>query len=124
MHKVFMVSGALLAALAVIMGAFGAHALKGQLDAGAMKVFQTAVDYHMYHALGLVLVGVLCKGLAPSSTLGWAGGLMASGIVVFSGSLYLLSTTGIKWLGAITPLGGVAFIAAWILTAVGIWRAQ
>jgi uncharacterized membrane protein YgdD (TMEM256/DUF423 family) len=119
-----MVSGALLAALAVIMGAFGAHALKGQLDAGAMKVFQTAVDYHMYHALGLVLVGVLCKGLAPSSTLGWAGGLMASGIVVFSGSLYLLSTTGIKWLGAITPLGGVAFIAAWILTAVGIWRAQ
>ncbi len=123
MHKVWMVSGALLAALAVIMGAFGAHVLKGQLDAGAMKVFQTAVDYHLYHALGLILVGVLYKA-APSPILAWAGGLMAGGIVVFSGSLYLLGTTGVKWLGAITPLGGAAFIVAWILTALGAWRVQ
>jgi uncharacterized membrane protein YgdD (TMEM256/DUF423 family) len=124
MHKLFIVLGALLAALAVIMGAFGTHALKPQLDAGAMKVFQTAVDYHLYHALGLILVGILYRSLPASSTLGWAGGLMASGIVIFSGSLYLLATTGIKWLGAITPLGGAAFIVAWVLAAVGVWRAQ
>lgn len=114
----FLLAGAINAALAVLLGAFAAHGLKSRLSDYSLTVFQTATDYHFYHALGLLIVGVLIHlGIVAKSgqISGW---LMLVGIVLFSGSLYLLAVTGIKWLGAITPIGGVAFISGWIILAV------
>lgn len=115
MKSPFLFISALLAGLAVIMGAFGAHALRDLLSADMMKVYQTAVDYHMWHALGLGLIALVQQQCPESQKLYWAGWLMLAGILLFSGSLYLLAISGLKWLGAITPIGGMAFIAAWIL---------
>ena len=115
----FIALGALLAALAVMLGAFGAHGLKDSLQTSQMAVYQTAVQYHCYHALGLVLVGV--SGLRSSQAL-WSGRFMVLGVLLFSGSLYLLTFTGRRWLGMITPIGGTAFIIAWILLAVAAWK--
>ncbi|HEY5311963.1 MAG TPA: DUF423 domain-containing protein [Pirellulales bacterium] len=118
--------GAVLAALAIGMGAFGAHALRSRLIPGEtataeslrlLEVFETAARYQMYHALALVLVGLLAER-RNSATLRVAGGLFAAGILLFSGSLYALVLTRIKLLGAITPLGGVAFILGWLALAV------
>ena len=103
--------------LAVIFGAFGAHALKGRLDEYALGVFDTAVQYHFYHSLALMAVGVLAFSQPQTTMLKSSGWLFALGIVVFSGSLYLLSMTGVRWLGAITPLGGLAFIGGWACLA-------
>jgi uncharacterized membrane protein YgdD (TMEM256/DUF423 family) len=97
----------------VLAGAFGAHALKDYLTPELIAVYHTAVEYQFYHALGLLAVGILVKSMPDSRALKWSGALMIVGIVLFSGSLYVLSVTGIRWLGAVTPLGGVAFIAAW-----------
>ena len=120
MHKTLIITGALLAAFAVAMGAFGAHGLKAQLSVELMAVYKTAADYHMYHALGLILTGLLVK-LFPNSTMFvWGGVLMFVGILLFSGSLYILSISGVRWLGAITPFGGMAFILAWIFLAAGL----
>lgn len=102
---------------AVAMGAFGAHALKASLGADARPVYQTAVLYHLVHGLGLLAVGWLSMA-RPSALVGWAGWAFAAGIVLFSGSLYALSVTGIKPLGVITPLGGLAFLIGWLLLAV------
>jgi len=122
MFKIFVVTGSLFAALAVIMGAFAAHGLKTQLSADMLKVFHTGVQYHMYHALGLILVGISARLAGPAPLIAWSGAAMTVGILLFSGSLYLLATTGPRWLGAITPLGGMAFIASWLLLAIAIWR--
>jgi uncharacterized membrane protein YgdD (TMEM256/DUF423 family) len=110
--------GALLLALAVGLGAFGAHGLRDKLDAYSMGVYEKAVFYHFVHALGILLIAglaagrVLEEGAAKTVLI-----LLAAGILFFSGSLYLLAATGMRWLGAVTPLGGVSFIAAWILLA-------
>ncbi len=114
----FLLLGAANAALAVLLGAFGAHSLKTQLAADMLAVYQTGLQYHLFHALGLLAVGLAMPSLSDSRWLRISGWLMLAGIVIFSGSLYIMSTTGWRWLGAVTPLGGVAFIAAWALFAV------
>jgi uncharacterized membrane protein YgdD (TMEM256/DUF423 family) len=115
--RVFVILGSLNAALAVILGAFGAHLLKSQLSENLMATFQTANQYHFFHALGLFAVAFIASH-TNSKLVKWSGFLMFAGIILFSGSLYILSITGITWLGAITPIGGIAFIAAWILLAM------
>lgn len=117
MHKRFLVSSALAAFLAVALGAFAAHGLRGRLDGHMMEVFQTGVRYHFFHALGLAFIALLAKQYPHSKTLHRAGWLMLAGIVVFSGSLYLLALSGAAWLGMVTPFGGLAFLAAWGLLA-------
>lgn len=104
--------------VAILMGAFGAHALKARLTADAqLDVYKTAVLYHLIHGLALFVVAWLSQS-SNHSNLSLAGWLFMAGIVLFSGSLYALSMTGVRWLGAITPLGGLCFIAGWFLIAV------
>jgi len=124
MDKTFAIAGAILMALGVGAGAFGAHALSGHFDKlpDLEATYSTAVRYHLIHALALFAVAWVA-GRWPSSLVNAAGILIILGILLFSGSLYLLSITNIRWLGAITPLGGVAFIIGWILLALSIWRA-
>jgi len=109
-------AGSLLSALGVILGAFGAHALKARLEPHDLATFETGVRYHLIHALALVLVGVLAhKASVPNlRVVGWAFG---AGILVFSGSLYVLVLSGQRWLGAVTPIGGLAFIFGWLYLA-------
>lgn len=121
MSKLILMIAAALLALAVTFGAFGAHALKTQLSAEMLQTWKTAVDYHFYHALGLLVVGVLMISF-PSSALKWSAVLLAVGILLFSGSLYTMALTGIKWLGAITPVGGLSFIAGWIMLLIAVWK--
>lgn len=106
--------------LAVAIGAFGAHALKERLDDNGQKTYQTGVQYHLAHGLGLLLMGLFAPSAALSVTIQLAGWLLFAGIVLFSGSLYALSVTGIRKLGAITPIGGVAFLAGWVLFIVAV----
>jgi uncharacterized membrane protein YgdD (TMEM256/DUF423 family) len=115
--KLFLTLGAAAAMLAVIVGAFGAHALRAKVPADLLAVYNTGVQYHFWHALGLLAIGLAALHLRDSAMLVWAGWLMLAGIVLFSGSLYVLAVTGVRWLGAITPFGGTAFIAAWALFA-------
>ncbi|BBN82381.1 UPF0382 membrane protein [Pseudoalteromonas sp. A25] len=117
MIKLFLLVGSLFCMLSVALGAFAAHGLKQHLDEYALGVFKTASDYQMSHGLALIAVGLLLKWGVKVSISGW---LLIAGIVLFSGSLYLLAITGIKWLGAITPIGGVCFIAAWVVLIVKI----
>ena len=115
--------GAILLALAVVLGAFGAHGLRSRLDAYSMGVYEKAVFYHFIHALGLLVVSVLPRiGALRAGTGTWVCWLLVAGILLFSGSLYLLALTGVRTLGAVTPLGGLAFIAAWIALAWGLFR--
>jgi len=120
--KLLITLGCIAAALAVACGAFGAHALRTRLPADALAVYHTAVQYHFYHALGLIALGVLAFHLPDSSALRVAGWLMCAGIVVFSGSLYGISVAGARGLGVLTPFGGAAFIAAWLLAAIAVLR--
>ncbi|HXN49493.1 MAG TPA: DUF423 domain-containing protein [Bryobacteraceae bacterium] len=114
---------AILLGLAVMLGAFGAHGLRARLDAYSMGIYEKAVFYHFIHALGLLVVSILPKlGALRPSTGAWVCWLLAVGILLFSGSLYLLALTGVRTLGAITPLGGLAFIAAWFALAWGLFR--
>ncbi|TGU85723.1 DUF423 domain-containing protein, partial [Mesorhizobium sp. M00.F.Ca.ET.186.01.1.1] len=108
--------------LSVALGAFGAHALKEKLDEYSLGIFHTGVTYQTTHALALVLVALLLKWYPDSSGLVWAGWCFAAGTVIFSGSLYALAMTGIKVLGAITPIGGVLFLAGWALLAFHAWK--
>lgn len=113
----------MLLALAVILGAFGAHGLRGRLDAYSMDIYQKAVFYQFVHALGILIVPLFIR----ADVLTMEGGglicwLLFAGIVIFSGSLYLLAVTGVRMLGAITPIGGVCFIAAWVLLAYRLLR--
>lgn len=123
MPNLFIAVGSVAAALAVVLGAFGAHALKGRLAPDLLAVYHTAVQYHFYHALGLILIGLAAGQIAGSAWLKAAGWTMLAGIVLFSGSLYGLAVTGQRALGAITPVGGLAFIAGWLLFAVAVARA-
>ncbi|NGP89245.1 DUF423 domain-containing protein [Fodinibius halophilus] len=122
MGKIFLTLGSIAMALAVALGAFGAHGLKSKLTQEMLEIFETGVQYHFYHALGLLAVGIIAKYLPNSSLLSWSGWLMLAGILIFSGSLYILSISGIRWLGAITPIGGICFITAWILLALTVWK--
>ena len=113
-------TASILLALAVVLGAFGAHGLRARLDAYSMGVWEKAVVYHFVHALGMLIVSILPRtGTFPPEGADLVCWLLLAGIAIFCGSLYLLAVTGTRALGAITPLGGVAFIAAWLLLA---WR--
>lgn len=122
MAKLFLLLGSLNAGLSVILGAFGAHALKERLSPEFMDIFHTGVQYHFYHALGLLAVGILALHWPASGWLKASGWLMTAGIVIFSGSLYLLVITNTRWLGAITPIGGTAFIIAWVALAMAVFK--
>lgn len=122
MAKLFITLASLSGMLAVMIGAFGAHGLRGKLDDYAMGVFETAVQYHFYHALALLAVGVIALSQPHTTLLKSSGWLFVLGTLIFSGSLYVLAITGVKWLGAITPLGGLAFIAGWACLATASWK--
>ena len=119
--QIFIVLGAIMACLGVALGAFGAHALKDKFaEPRYAAIWETAVSYQMYHAVGLLIIGVLSSNalLGESRMLSWAGYLMFAGTVFFSASLYILAVTGVKKLGAITPIGGGLFLVAWVLVAL------
>ena len=120
--KLILILGAINAALAVLLGAFGAHGLKARMTAEMLAVYQTGVHYHLFHALGLLVVGLVATQIADSVFLRWSGWLMLTGIILFSGSLYVLSVSGLRWLGMVTPFGGTAFIAAWVLFVLAVLR--
>ena len=109
--------------IAVAAGAFGAHGLKQILDSEMLAIWHTAVTYQMVHALGMFVIALLIPKFGPI-LLGWAGSAMFVGIVIFSGSLYALALTGIRMLGAITPIGGLAFLASWGLLAWAAYKSQ
>ena len=111
-------TGAILLALSVILGAFGAHGLRDRLDAYSMSVYEKAVFYQFIHSLGILIVSVLPKtGTFSASSAGTVCAILLAGIVIFSGSLYLLAVSGNRMLGAITPIGGVCFIVGWVMLA-------
>jgi len=118
--KLFLILGGINAALVVMLGAFGAHGLKARMTVEMLAVYQTGVHYHLFHALGLLAVGIVALHIVDSVYLKWAGWLMLAGIILFSGSLYVLSLSGLRWLGMVTPFGGLAFIAAWIVFVIAI----
>lgn len=122
MAKLFILLGSLSGMLAVGFGAFGAHALKARLDDYSMGVFETAVQYHFYHSFALLIVGILALSQPHTALLKSSGWLFFIGLFIFSGSLYILSLTGLRWLGAITPLGGLAFIGGWACLAAASWK--
>lgn len=121
MSKTYLLIAAINGFLAVALGAFGAHGLKQKLSVDMLAVYQTGVQYHFYHTFALFGVALLMLQLPQSGALRWSALLFCIGIVIFSGSLYILSISGLRWLGAITPLGGVAFLTGWIMLAVAIW---
>ncbi|MGN7721802.1 DUF423 domain-containing protein [Chitinophaga sp. 22620] len=127
MHKTFLIWAALLGALAVILGAFGAHKLKELVPPETVSTFQTGVTYQFYHVFALLAVGILYAH-APGPQLVWAGRLFLLGILLFSGSLYVLTllkatdTVGLRGIGAITPIGGLAFIAGWVMLLLGVLK--
>ncbi|TNJ66725.1 DUF423 domain-containing protein [Paenibacillus hemerocallicola] len=109
--------GAAAMLLAVALGAFGAHGLKDKIDASMLSAYETGVQYHIAHALGLILIGLLADKLGESKWISRAGAFIVAGIVLFSGSLYIMAVTGIGKLGIITPFGGVAFLIGWACLA-------
>jgi len=113
--------GAMLGFVGVAAGAFGAHALKSRSSPELLQVFETGARYQMYHALALLAAG-LGQARAPSPLWTWAGALFGVGVLLFSGSLYLLALTGVRWLGALTPFGGLALLAGWIVLAIAALR--
>ena len=122
MARVFLFFGAVNAVLVVAAGAYGAHALKGQFSAEQAALFQTALQYHMFHALGLLVVGVVATRPSGSTFLAWAGGLMLMGIVLFCGSLYLNAVTGYHGFSVTAPVGGMTFMVAWVLFGIAVLR--
>jgi uncharacterized membrane protein YgdD (TMEM256/DUF423 family) len=115
--------GAIMLGLSVILGAFGAHGLRGRLDAYAMGIYEKAVFYQFVHALGILIAPLFARaGALTESSAAWVCGLLLAGILIFSGSLYTLALTGVRTFGAITPIGGLSFIAAWFLLAYGLLR--
>ena len=127
MHKLYLGLGAFLAGLGVILGAFGAHGLKQLVGPETVNTYQTGVQYQMYHAFALMLVGILYERM-PNNLMNWSGILFLTGIVLFSGSLYLLASlkamnkVGVSGIGIITPIGGVFFVVAWLLLVIAILR--
>jgi uncharacterized membrane protein YgdD (TMEM256/DUF423 family) len=121
MLKTFVLLGSVNAFLSVALGAFGAHGLKSKISPDMLAVYQTGVHYQMMHALGLILIGILAEKWA-SPLISWSGWALFVGIILFSGSLYALSISGIRILGAITPLGGVSFLLGWVLLAIAAYK--
>jgi len=119
MSRHFIIIGCINCFLAVALGAFGAHGLKTVLSTQALQTYQTGVDYHFLHALGLLAIGIIYREFPKVNLAGW---LMFAGIILFSGSLYVLSFTGIKALGMITPLGGLCFLMSWLWLAVVVYK--
>lgn len=120
MIRAFIWIGAFAAFFAVAMGAFGAHALRDLLPPNLMSAYHTGVNYHMWHALGMIGVGLIGREI-NTPLIRASGWMMLAGILLFSGSLYLLSLTGLTWLGMITPFGGTAFLVAWALLALAVY---
>jgi uncharacterized membrane protein YgdD (TMEM256/DUF423 family) len=118
-NQTILFSGAVFMALGVLLGAFGAHALKSILSPEMLAVYKTGVEYQFYHALGLLLIGLIGFQV-KSKYLQWSGLLITIGIILFSGSLYVMTLSGIKAIGAITPVGGLSFVAGWIFLAIAI----
>jgi len=124
MHKGYLKTGAILGALSVVLGAFAAHTLKQNISDYALEIFETAVKYQFYHVFALLAVGIIYKEF-PNNFLNWSGKLFIAGVILFSGSLYVLAAIkaaalpGYNWIGAITPLGGLCFIAGWIFLFLG-----
>jgi uncharacterized membrane protein YgdD (TMEM256/DUF423 family) len=121
MDRTFLALGAISAAISVAAGAFGAHALRARLSPELLAIFETGARYEMYHAIGIALAA-FAAGRAPGAAASWAGWLFVLGTVLFSGSLYALALSGVRALGAVTPFGGVAFIAGWIALALAAIR--
>lgn len=121
-HKTFLLLGAINMLLAVVLGAFGSHGLKDKLEERLFSAYSTGVEYHFYHALGLLAVGILIQSMGDSNLLKASGWTMFSGICLFSGSLYALAITGNKLLGPVTPIGGLLFIISWGLFLLAIWK--
>lgn len=122
MERIFFILGSVSGGLAVALGAFGAHGLRSRLTPDLLATFETGVRYQMYHALALLAVGWAVTRWTRSAFPTYAGWLFVAGTILFSFSLYLLALTGARWLGAITPLGGVAFVAGWMCLALAAWR--
>lgn len=121
-QKLVLLTAAVLGGLSVGIGAFGAHALRDILEAGGrVATFETAVKYQFYHTLALLAIGLLMYHI-PDKRLGYAAIAMVIGVVIFSGSLYVLCLTGVRWWGAVTPIGGVALIVGWVLLAMSVYR--
>jgi uncharacterized membrane protein YgdD (TMEM256/DUF423 family) len=120
--KLFLLMGSLNALIAILLGAFGAHGLKARLSTDMMAHYQTGIQYHFYHAIGLIIIGLIAINVPESGMIKWSGWIMFAGILLFSGSLYILSISGMRWLGAITPIGGTAFIIAWALIVIDVLR--
>ena len=122
--KWLLILGSINMFLAVALGAFGAHALKASLPPDLMAVYHTGNQYHFYHALGLFAVAVAAALFRHSRLFGLSGAFMLAGLILFSGSLYVLSLTGQRWIGMVTPFGGLAFMIGWLLLAAGVWRGR
>ena len=122
MERTFFIIASLLGGLSVALGAFGAHALRGRIEESLLANYQTGVSYMFYHALALFAAAWAVSKWPASNLPVWAGWLFVLGVVVFSGSLFVMAFTGLRWLGAITPIGGVAFIVGWLLLAFVAWR--
>lgn len=121
MQRTFMAWGAVLMALSVAIGAFGAHMLEGKISPDELAIYETGVQYHMIHGIAVIITGLAAGLFGESRKLFWAGVLFIAGTIIFSGSLYVLSVSGTKWLGAITPIGGVSFIAGWLVLMSSAW---
>lgn len=120
--KAFLLFTSLSGLLAVAFGAFGAHGLKARLDAAALSAFQTAVQYQFYHTLALLGVAILLQRASAKGLLMWSGYSFVAGILLFSGSLYIIALGGPRWLGPVTPLGGLAFMFGWLLLSIHLLR--
>lgn len=117
-----LLAGVVATGLGVAAGAFGAHGLSARLSEEMLSIFETGVRYQLVHGLALVALAPVAARW-PDPLWAWAGGLFAAGVLVFSGSLYVLALTGVRWLGAVTPFGGMAFLAGWVVAGVAAWRA-
>ncbi len=124
MTRIFLAIASALGGISVVLGAFASHALKDKLSERALEIWETGTKYQMYHALALILVALLISRFPDSTLLVVAGYAFVAGVTIFSGSLYALSLSGIKWLGAITPLGGAAFIIGWACLTVAALRIE
>jgi uncharacterized membrane protein YgdD (TMEM256/DUF423 family) len=122
MAKTFLMIAAISGLLAVAIGAFGAHGLKARLSEDLMAAFQTGVQYHFYHCLALLLVALLQLQYPQLALLNWSAGLFVLGMLLFSGSLYTLAISGVRWIGVITPLGGLSFMAGWLCLFLALYR--
>jgi uncharacterized membrane protein YgdD (TMEM256/DUF423 family) len=124
MSNLFVFLGSVSGGLAVVLGAFGAHALRDRLGPQMLAVFETGVRYQLFHALAMLAVALLSERGRSASLLASSGALFLVGTFLFSGSLYVLTMTGVRWVGAITPIGGICFLGGWVLLALAAIRAS